>query len=857
MVQTDTSVRTLSRSSPRIRSWADYRRQAIVFVATLLFVGAGSLLASTPAADGMLDPSFGGYGEAGRLFTEPFPGGTVADAAYTTGGALIVVGSDGRGILVARYDGRGRLDPAFGTGGVTRLDFDNRTDTANAVHVGFDESIFVAGTTRTGPRTARTENFAVARLKPDGTPDPAFSQDGTIMVDFNGRSDVASQLVVNGNTIVVAGTVEQNLPGQPCNPSCGLDFGLAVINPNSTVVQVQHDFGGDDTLLDLAITGNSYYLAGQRTLGTTSEHVIARVSSDTLELMAEFNGTGYRASDEPASIVALLAVNPLANGSHILAAGSIGGDFGVLRFRPDGTLDPTWGNNGVLRVDIGGDDGPQELTQLTSDSYALIGVSDNRLGMVRITEQGQLSPDSASRQEIPGTGAELARALATQRSDEVRLTTVASIKAEGEPRLALLRSFADGSLDAGGRQTFGFASMGELNDRATHAVFQPDGKLLVAGVSPVNQDDRHVVLVRFTVAGELDPSFGEAGKLALPALRGDASGLALLGDGKILVGGGTFNVARLNPDGSPDTSFNGTGFARLNLPDTPSYAMVVQPDGKLVLAGGANVMVVARLTAQGQLDRGFGFNGVQFIGAGVQAIALGIAFQPDGKLLVAGTTVVSQTDANMVLARLNPDGSQDRPFGTEGKVTADFGTVEIAYAVVVQPNGAIVAAGASRANGAAFVRYRPDGSPDRSFDGDGRLLVQITGTDAVRALLADGGGITAALCQEFSEEAGLVIRLQPDGSADTSINGNGRLPFSFGGADCPFGLARGDGRLAAVGQACSPLLDRRDCSGLDFAVAVYRQAVTPAPPTPLPTSPMPSPTPVPADEGLYLPLIRR
>ena len=91
--------------------------------------------------------------------------------------------------------------------------------------------------------------------------------------------------------------------------------------------------------------------------------------------------------------------------------------------------------------------------------------------------------------------------------------------------------------------------------------------------------------------------------------------------------------------------------------------------------------------------------------------------------------------------------------------------------------------------------------------------------------------------------------LTPGGKLDTSVHGNGRLPFSFAGANCPFGLASRPGRIAVVGRArntppAAPLYD--DLSD-DFAVGVYESVAAPTP----------SPTPSPGDQRVYLPLVRR
>jgi len=360
--------------------------------------------------------------------------------------------------------------------------------------------------------------------------------------------------------------------------------------------------------------------------------------------------------------------------------------------------------------------------------------------------------------------------------------TISTITAGGSPRLAMMRHFLDGTADDGGRQATDFGADPTFrfhnNDRAKAAVFQPDGKLLVAGSTQPYTGQGGAALVRYTVAGALDPSFDGDGRLTLTTIPDGAIDIAVQPDGKIVVAGRHFQVARLKEDGSPDTSFNGTGYAQISINGGVSMGMALQSDGKIVLAGysngASNTFVLARFTTTGTPDTSFGLDGIVRTGVGLQAASFDVAIQSDGKLIAAGTTLVTQTDTNFALVRYNADGSLDESFDGDGKLTTDFGSIDTAVTVAIQSDGAILAGGTSYNNGAAFARYRADGSLDQSFDGDGKVLVQFTGRDAARALDVSAAGITAALCDP-SDRAGLVVRLTPGGKLDTSVPGNGRL----------------------------------------------------------------------------------
>ena len=188
----------------------------------------------------------------------------------------------------------------------------------------------------------------------------------------------------------------------------------------------------------------------------------------------------------------------------------------------------------------------------------------------------------------------------------------------------------DASFGTGGKVTTDFAGAG---DGAGPIAVQPDGKLVAAGAATINgQVD--FALARYNSDGTLDTSFGTAGRVTTDfgSPWEAPSALAIQGDGKIVVAGFTevgqfaaFAVARYNSDGTLDTTFGGggkaiTGFANdtnlvaLGPVSAQAYSVAVQPDGKIVVAGYANIdgeedFAVVRYKANGTLDLAFGAGG--------------------------------------------------------------------------------------------------------------------------------------------------------------------------------------------------------------------------------------------------------
>ena len=188
-------------------------------------------------------------------------------------------------------------------------------------------------------------------------------------------------------------------------------------------------------------------------------------------------------------------------------------------------------------------------------------------------------------------------------------------------------------------------------------------------------------------AGSLDTNFGNGGKVVTdfggPIAEGQS--LVVQPDGKLVVAGRSssnagsiFALARYNSDGSLDPSFGSGGKVTTAFPqgDSEILAMTLQQDGKIVAAGdtggSANhgVMAVARYNPDGTLDQAFGTGGQATVdfGAGFHT-AFAIGVQPDGKIVLAGTALLmppSFTSSQFGLARLNPNGTLDPGFGNGG-----------------------------------------------------------------------------------------------------------------------------------------------------------------------------------------------
>jgi len=282
---------------------------------------------------------------------------------------------------------------------------------------------------------------------------------------------------------------------------------------------------------------------------------------------------------------------------------------------------------------------------------------------------------------------------------------------------------------------------------------QPDGKIVAAGGSyQQNPSTWEAVFVRYNVDGSLDSTFGDGGIVG-PTSAGNAA-IAIQPDGKIvtLVGGGP-NIAlfRYNADGSPDAAFGWGGQVVTSSPNSEyGAALALVPGGRIIVAGASSSpndltnasILMRRYNSDGSLDTSFGSNGAVVTPAGVPASASSVVLQPDGKILLAGDALVGSQYVS-ALARYAGDGALDTSFGDQGVVLtggANLGYVDGAHSVLLQHDGKIVTVSDGLAWGWGFglARHLPDGAMDAGF-GDGGIVTTTFGA------ATDGGTRAAAL----------------------------------------------------------------------------------------------------------------
>jgi uncharacterized delta-60 repeat protein len=306
--------------------------------------------------------------------------------------------------------------------------------------------------------------------------------------------------------------------------------------------------------------------------------------------------------------------------------------------------------------------------------------------------------------------------------------------------------------------------------------------------------------------GAPDPEFGTAGVAPVTGIVGtlkDAREIVLAPDGKLLLGiaadsGGY--VVRLNPDGSPDTSYGG-GDARAEVPGVRAvYDIVLRADGRVVGTGasvtdGVANTAVFRLTAAGAPDPTFDGDGVAGIKSSPQEVPVALVLDATNRPVVAVTgSDGSKQDA--LVYRLKPDGGSgamngalDPTFDTDGVAGVDNGGRERATDIALDAGGRmLVSAVAEASTGALVYRLKADGGAgqlngalDPSFDGDGVVGLDGGGNEYAHAVAVDQSGRILVGGYIFPDNGphGRVWRLGAGGALDGTFAGTGVAKLSI------------------------------------------------------------------------------
>lgn len=703
----------------------------------------------------------------------------------------------------------GDLDMSFGDGGKVFTSFGYGTDTGRAVAVQADGKMVVAGYSEPAGFSGY-DAILLVRYNPDDTIDAAFGIDGKVITDVPGYTgETANAVKIQADGKIVVGGFGQS----------GTNRHFLVLRYNADGT-LDSSFTGDgiatvdfgqqyNECWGLAIQTNGAILAGGVTFTGTYSFALARLTT-TGGLDSSFDGDGKVTLSSTFGQRATVA---LQSDGKVLMAGSLNTRFCLARYNTNGTLDTTFDVDGVLTTTIAGSTGSGALAvavqpavsgqpeRIVAAGWALVG--SRRFAVARYNLNGALDTTfDADGMQTHGMGTTANEANAVLVQGE-KITVAGFSRSGGESWASIARFNLNGSLDG----TFAvdyvpFWAAVPLGNVGFGLADQAGNTVLV-GHGMSHSLNRDLMILRFLTNGTFDPSFdGDGIRLQdVTDVAATLGGAALQADGRIVVAGyldtsstRLWAIARLEPDGSLDPSFGSAGKVAY-FGNGSANAVTIQPDGRIVvvgtyvISGNVSHFAILRLTADGALDPEFGFGDLvdTAIGSG-NADANSVTVQADGKIVVAGTATNGGT-VDMALVRYNTDGSLDTSFSGDGIATTTVGTGDdFALDAAVQPDGKIVLCGAAVLAGGfdvALVRFLANGSIDNGFGSFGRVATDLGGAvDAATAMVLqpDGKMVVAG----YTDAAGYdfaVLRYNANGTLDTSFDGDGKVVTSIGLAD--------------------------------------------------------------------------
>jgi uncharacterized delta-60 repeat protein len=683
-----------------------------------------------------------------------------------------------------------KLDESFGNGGIVTTAFNVAGDSRlQATTMQSDGKIIAVGSFR---NKDNNNDFAVIRFCKDGSLDPTFGCNGIVITDIIKNNEEAFAVAVQSDGKIIVGGA-----------------GEVLKKPNFCIARYKSD-GSVDSSFGLSHSGFNYVFfppksseihsleiqddgkiiaAGHCQNGIKLSSALARFDSNGM-LDTTFANSGTVNTENPGSYA------DDAYGVHtavIQEDGKIivGGNRFMSRYNEDGSIDNTFGINGMTdlpsnvfsasmaigadkKIFIGGNNG----SDFTLMRYNSNGIPDSSFGT------------DAMKVTVIGQSGGFINSIHIQNDGKI---IVAGNVGRTEIYLGIVRYNSNGEPDSN------FASDGVFTDKignwTSSSELLNDGRLLVAGNTPLTEYSTCFFLASFNSNGSVNNSFGTNGiaRGEIGVTTSNIISMALQNDDKIVTAGTSYNpvtsksdliLYRYNPNGILDNTFGTNGIINNPVGEMGIYgsgSIALQKDNKILVGGGGNSKFeLIRFNSNGTLDAGFGENGIVFTPIETASAIASVLVQKDDKLIVAGTSHLEGAKSNFTMARYNANGSPDISFGENGIKIIKFGILESqVLSAVLQEDGKIIAGGYIRNEmnrpHFALVRCNPNGTPDTTFGTEGKVVTPVRQSGYITSLaLKKDGKIVAAGSSNFEFA---LARYNPDGSLDTLSFGKEGLTF--------------------------------------------------------------------------------
>jgi|GEM_PF-1078220 len=707
----------------------------------ILVVGSFGLFSGVVRrnANGSLDST---YGRHGFSTFAPIDQPT---AAMQSDGKIVVAGSTGSdndNFVAARYNTDGTIDKDFGDGGIRVVDLHSEFDVADAVAIQSDGKILIGGETFHDSYN----QFGLVRLNVNGSLDRGFGEQGIVNTQFGNLSNIVSVLIQPKGKIIAVGTLVTNMGEEFAIVRYGRD-GALDSSFNGTGIMIA-DFPSSTYVTAASLQADGKVLVGGYNFGPAgASFAVFRYTSNGL-LDSSFNSTGLNIApsgdnNDFLTSLALQSDGKIIAGGYTYVNGIANQE--LLRFSSFGIIDSSFGVNGLVIRDVNSDMSFVNCLTMASGGKILAGgYVTSQLDSFSVT---RFNPDGMPDPGFGEGGTEIGIYPAKSVSySNVFYQSNGKLMAVGQITDGIHDSPTISRLNVNGSPDKSYGQGGTAYLVANNPQLQSDNKMLSASEVDTTNGFQ-ILLSRYTASGSLDPTYGIAGRVLLDFGNTQVSVLptAIQKDNKLIVAGGIQNsvgedflVARINADGTMDSSFGNKGFVTTDL----SYYDFVQeiavgPDGRILVGGYsitysfALVAAYAMYKSNGSLDSSFGQNGELLINSGTGSFSGNVAIQKDGKALISyESTLTDSTGYVCIINRYIITGTLDSSFGAGGSV------------LTIGPNSFLLQDDQKilvesriyddrNVQEFEFLRFTVNGIPDNTFGNDGRMINHLVPGDNV------------------------------------------------------------------------------------------------------------------------------
>jgi uncharacterized delta-60 repeat protein len=662
-------------------------------------------------SNGELDAGFGKKGidtfTVSRILPPTYQGAYFRSVTVQADGKILLAGSAWyvagvnylSNVLLMRLYANGAIDSSFGDNGTVRTNINSSTglsvDEANDIKLQTDGKIVVAGQSYDYVQ----HRFLVVRYNADGSIDSNFGLGGPNLVAIGVSDDEALSLDIQSDgKIILAGKSYQ---------SGGFSYRVALARFNTNGF-LDNSFGtsgtvttnlssGADIANDVAVQADGKIVTGGYTFNTASSqnNILCIRYNSNGRVDSSFGSAGnvivdVQGKDDAANNILLQPDNKILLGGYATGADNVN-NFLSLRLKTDGTPDNSFGVNGIQTTSIFNQgDIAYSMSLLSNGKFLLAGQTNagasKYISLARYKQNGITDSSFANQgRSITGVGSsdDVAYKMLNVPWDKSLLVAGTAngywVLAKFNPRTLSL----DSSFGVNGKISVNYKNPRDPQDKPSLAIDADSKKIYLAGYTGSG-----VTIVRFNKYGVQDKTFGNNGAVNYPVSI-YYGGFGLQNDHKILIAGvrqtGTTGydfVARLNVDGSVDSSFGTSGEVQ-HLPLTVNSIQMKNNDSSILLGGRVSVnfngaVGVLAIKTNGSFDQSFGTNGLvykQSSAANAQIFfRYNLTQDALGRILISGGVQGSNFKYQFSVTRFLEQGIVDSSFANKGLFVKDVST---------------------------------------------------------------------------------------------------------------------------------------------------------------------------------------